>query len=53
MALNSNGQNKNNEKRKNEKDREEYGFGYDRSVEDLKVVGQNKSAKKSNDNNTQ
>ena len=49
----NNSQNKNNEKIKNEKDREEYGFGYDRSVEDLKVIGQNESAKKSNNNNTQ
>lgn len=32
----------------NKKDREEYGFGYDRSVDDLKVIGQNKNNKKIN-----
>lgn len=37
-----------NKKKKsnNEKDREEYGYGYDKSTEDLKVIGQNKAAKK-------
>lgn len=35
--------NKNN---KNQKDREEYGYGYDRSVDDLQVIGQNNAAKK-------
>lgn len=34
----------------NEKDREEYGYGYDKSVDDLKVIGQNQSAKKNNRN---
>lgn len=36
-----------NKKKKtnNEKDREEYGYGYDKSPEDLKVLGQNKEAK--------
>lgn len=29
-----------------QKDREEYGYGYDRSVDDLKVVGENKEKKK-------
>ncbi|SUJ02168.1 Uncharacterised protein [Sporosarcina pasteurii] len=33
-------------KRGNEKDREEYGYGYDKSVDDLKVTGQNEAAKK-------
>lgn len=33
-------------KRDNEKDREEYGYGYDKSVNDLKVLGQNDAAKK-------
>ncbi len=32
-------------KRTSEKDREEYGYGYDRSVDDLKVMGENKKAK--------
>lgn len=31
---------KNKEKKSEEKDREEYGYGYDRSVDDLGVVGQ-------------
>lgn len=37
-----------NKKKKvvNEKDREEYGYGYDKSTDDLKVIGQNKEAKK-------
>ncbi|MEK3933688.1 hypothetical protein MKY41_00090 [Sporosarcina sp. FSL W7-1349] len=39
--------NKNN---KNQKDREEYGYGYDRSVDDLQVIGQNNAAKKENKN---
>lgn len=33
-------------KRTSEKDREEYGYGYDKSVDDLKVIGQNEQAKK-------
>ena len=36
--------------RKNQKDREEYGAGYDISVNDLNVIGQNNSAKKKNAN---
>ena len=32
----------------NKKDREEYGYGYDKSVDDLKVIGQNKNSKKNN-----
>ncbi|MGG2056233.1 hypothetical protein ABFY48_17955 [Lysinibacillus pakistanensis] len=31
-------------------DREEYGYGFDISVDDLGVIGQNKQAKKQNDN---
>ncbi|WP_172794000.1 hypothetical protein [Sporosarcina sp. HYO08] len=31
-------------------DREEYGYGYDRSVDDLNVIGQNDAAKKHNRN---
>ncbi|QFF97704.1 hypothetical protein PB01_02160 [Psychrobacillus glaciei] len=31
-------------------DREEYGFGYDLSPDDLEVKGQNNKAKKNNDN---
>nr|WP_234007786.1 hypothetical protein [Lysinibacillus sp. FJAT-14745] len=31
-------------------DREEYGFGFDISVDDLAVIGQNQQAKKQNDN---
>ncbi|TQR20329.1 hypothetical protein [Psychrobacillus vulpis] len=31
-------------------DREEYGFGYDVSPDDLDVVGQNNKAKQKNDN---
>ena len=41
---------KNKEKKKNVKNREEYGYGYDISVDDLKVLGQNDAAKKSNRN---
>ena len=37
---------KNKDKKKNAKNREEYGYGYDMSVEDLKVLGQNDAAKK-------
>jgi len=40
-------------KEKNNKktvDREEYGYGFDISVDDLGVIGQNKQAKKQNDN---
>lgn len=29
----------------NEKNREEHGYGYDKSVQDLKVVGENKPKK--------
>lgn len=36
----------NKKKKSNEKDREEYGYGYDKSTDDLKVIGQNKQAKK-------
>lgn len=39
---------KNKEKKKNEKNREEYGYGYERSFDDLKVIGQNDSAKNNN-----
>lgn len=42
---------KNKDLRKNETDREEYGYGYDRSVDDLKVLGQNDSAKNSEGSN--
>lgn len=31
-------------------DREEYGYGFDISVDDLGVIGQNNEAKKQNDN---
>jgi len=31
-------------------DREEYGYGFDISVDDLGVIGQNQQAKKQNDN---
>ncbi|MEK5233066.1 hypothetical protein MHB42_15185 [Lysinibacillus sp. FSL K6-0232] len=31
-------------------DREEYGYGYDISVEDLAVIGQNQQAKKQQNN---
>jgi len=32
-------------KPKNEKSKEEYGYGYDRAVEDLSVIGQNNEQK--------
>lgn len=41
---------KNENKKKNPLDREEYGYGYDLSPDDLDVRGQNNVAKKSNDN---
>ncbi|MET4561472.1 hypothetical protein ABIA69_002640 [Lysinibacillus parviboronicapiens] len=37
-------------RKKSELDREEYGYGYDISVDDLAVIGQNNQAKKHNDN---
>lgn len=37
-------------KKKNGLDREEYGYGYDISLDDLGVIGQNQQAKKQNDN---
>ncbi|MGE7094149.1 hypothetical protein ACQKII_22465 [Lysinibacillus sp. NPDC048646] len=40
-----------NEKRKKRQlNREEYGYGFDISVDDLGVIGQNEQAKKQNDN---
>lgn len=36
--------------KKNSLDREEYGFGYDLSPDDLEIKGQNNKAKKNNDN---
>ena len=50
MKTNQNALN-NKKETKNEKDREEYGYGYDRSVDDLDVIGQNKAAKNHNNNN--
>lgn len=37
-------------KKSNNLDREEYGYGYDISPDDLGVIGQNREAKKQNDN---
>lgn len=37
-------------KKGNGLDREEYGYGYDISPDDLGVIGQNQEAKKENDN---
>ncbi|WP_431030427.1 hypothetical protein [Lysinibacillus sp. LZ02] len=37
-------------KKKNGLDREEYGYGFDISADDLGVIGQNNQAKKQNDN---
>ncbi|RHW38529.1 hypothetical protein D1B33_06530 [Lysinibacillus yapensis] len=37
-------------KKKSTLDREEYGYGYDLSVDDLAVIGQNDKAKKQNQN---
>lgn len=39
-----------NNKKKNNLNREEYGYGYDISPDDLGVIGQNKEAKKQNQN---
>lgn len=41
---------RNKGKKKNTNNREEYGYGYDISVDDLKVLGQNDAAKKNNRN---
>ncbi len=40
----------NDKQKKKQLDREEYGYGFDISVDDLAVIGQNKQAKKQNDN---
>ena len=37
-------------KKKSTLDREEFGYGYDISVDDLSVIGQNQEAKKHNNN---
>lgn len=36
--------------KRNQLDREEYGYGYDLSPDDLDVIGQNEKAKKENQN---
>ncbi len=38
-----------NKRDKKPLDREEYGYGFDISVDDLAVIGQNQQAKKQND----
>lgn len=49
----SKNQQEENKKKKMEKlDREEYGYGYDISVNDLNTLGQNESAKTNNDKRT-
>lgn len=40
----------NKKKKSNNLDREEFGYGYDISPDDLDVIGQNNSAKDKNDN---
>lgn len=40
----------NKKKKSNNLDREEFGYGYDLSPDDLDVIGQNNSAKAKNDN---
>ncbi|QDP99936.1 hypothetical protein FOH38_05030 [Lysinibacillus fusiformis] len=40
----------NEKQKKRQLDREEYGYGFDISVDDLGVIGQNEQAKKQNDN---
>ncbi|GKV64394.1 MULTISPECIES: hypothetical protein [Sporosarcina] len=42
--------NKDKPKKDNRKMREEYGYGYDLSPDDLDVIGQNDEAKKNNAN---
>lgn len=37
-------------RKKGRHDREEYGYGYDLSPDDLDVIGQNENAKKQNNN---
>lgn len=36
--------------KKNGTDREEHGYGYEKSIEDLKVIGQNNKTKNNKDN---
>ena len=36
----------NDKNKKNEQDREELGYGYEKSLDDLKVIGQNNQDKK-------
>lgn len=43
----------NKDQTKSKKDREEYGYGYDRSVDDLKVIGQNEAAKNNKENRSE
>lgn len=40
----------NEKQKKKQLGREEYGYGFDISVDDLAVIGQNNQAKKQNDN---
>ena len=40
----------NDKNKKNGIDREEHGYGYEKSVEDLKVIGQNNQAKNNKEN---
>lgn len=47
--MSKNKQEENKEKKIGKLDREEYGYGYDISVNDLNTVGQNESAKTNND----
>lgn len=42
--------NKNKKRREKGLGREEFGYGYDISADDLGVIGQNKQAKKQHDN---
>lgn len=39
-----------NKSKKNNLDREEYGYGFDLSPDDLDVIGQNEQAKRKNQN---
>jgi len=44
-------QEQNKDEKKKQQDREEFGYGYDISVDDLDTLGQNESAKTNKDRN--
>jgi len=51
LTLSTSNQQRNIDKKKQQQDREEFGYGYDISVNDLNKIGQNEAAKKKNTRN--